>query len=46
MLDTPVELRVEDYDQSKIGSLLEQVEGVAFVRGPLMDLPKQLVKHF
>ena len=45
MLDTPVAIRVEDYQQSTVGDLLTQVDGVVFAGGPLMDLPKQLVKH-
>ena len=45
MLDTPVRIRVEEYRQSTVGGLLEQVDGVVFAGGPLMDLPKQLVKH-
>jgi polysaccharide pyruvyl transferase WcaK-like protein len=45
MLDTPVRVRVEEYSQSTTAALLEQVDGVVFAGGPLMDLPKQLVKH-
>jgi polysaccharide pyruvyl transferase WcaK-like protein len=45
MLDTPVAIRVEDYQQSTVGELLKEVDGVVFAGGPLMDLPKQLVKH-
>jgi polysaccharide pyruvyl transferase WcaK-like protein len=45
MLDTPVQVTVEDYQQSTVGQLLDQVDGVVFAGGPLMDLPKQLVKH-
>ncbi|MEQ1896954.1 MAG: polysaccharide pyruvyl transferase family protein [Vicinamibacterales bacterium] len=45
MLDVPVDIRVEDYRQSTVGELLRQVDAVVFAGGPLMDLPKQLVKH-
>ncbi len=45
MLATPVDVRVENYSQSTIRSLLQQVDAVVFAGGPLMDLPKQLVKH-
>ena len=45
MLDTPVTIRVEGYQQATVGDLLRQVDGVVFAGGPLMDLPKQLVKH-
>ena len=45
MLDTPVAVRVEDYQQSRAAHLLKDVDGVVFAGGPLMDLPKQLVKH-
>ncbi len=45
MLDVPVELSVETYDQEKIREVLPQVDGIVYAGGPLMDLPKQLVKH-
>jgi polysaccharide pyruvyl transferase WcaK-like protein len=45
MLDTPVEIKVEEYRQSTVAELLESVDGLVFAGGPLMDLPKQLVKH-
>lgn len=45
MLDTPVRVTVEEYLQSTAAALLAQVDGVVFAGGPLMDLPKQLVKH-
>jgi len=45
MLDTPVSVTVEEYLQSTVPDLLQQVDGVVFAGGPLMDLPKQLVKH-
>ena len=45
MLDTPVAVSVEEYRQATVPALLAQVDGVVFAGGPLMDLPKQLVKH-
>jgi polysaccharide pyruvyl transferase WcaK-like protein len=45
MLETPVELTVEKYDQATIAEHLARVDGVVFAGGPLMDLPKQLTKH-
>jgi polysaccharide pyruvyl transferase WcaK-like protein len=36
---------VEEYLQPRVRSLLAQVDAVVFAGGPLMDLPKQLVKH-
>jgi polysaccharide pyruvyl transferase WcaK-like protein len=45
MLDVPVSLSVQEYRQSTVAELLERVDGVVFAGGPLMDLPKQLVKH-
>jgi polysaccharide pyruvyl transferase WcaK-like protein len=45
MLDTPVDVEVEEYTQAAIPSLLDRVDAVVFAGGPLMDLPKQLVKH-
>ena len=45
MLDTPVEVTVEEYSQDNAARLLQYVDAVVFAGGPLMDLPKQLVKH-
>ena len=45
MLDVPVAIAVEEYRQSTVAALLDQVDAVVFAGGPLMDLPKQLVKH-
>lgn len=45
MLETPVTITVEDYRQRAVSRLLDDVDGVVFAGGPLMDIPKQLVKH-
>jgi polysaccharide pyruvyl transferase WcaK-like protein len=45
MLDTPVEVSVERYSQDNAARLLQHVDAIVFAGGPLMDLPKQLVKH-
>jgi polysaccharide pyruvyl transferase WcaK-like protein len=36
---------VEAYERSKIRELVPRVDAVVFAGGPLIDLPKQLVKH-
>jgi polysaccharide pyruvyl transferase WcaK-like protein len=45
MLDVPVDVTVEEYRQETVRALVDSVDGVVFAGGPLMDLPKQLVKH-
>lgn len=45
MLDTPVGLSVEISEQARARELMRQVDGVVYAGGPLMDLPKQLVRH-
>jgi polysaccharide pyruvyl transferase WcaK-like protein len=45
MLDLPVAIRVEEYVQRNVPALLADCDVVVFAGGPLMDLPKQLVKH-
>jgi polysaccharide pyruvyl transferase WcaK-like protein len=45
MLETPVDVSVAEYEQATVAELLQQVDGVVFAGGPLMDLPKQLVRH-
>jgi polysaccharide pyruvyl transferase WcaK-like protein len=45
MLDLPVRVVVEEYQQTTVAALLDDVDGVVFAGGPLMDLPRQLVKH-
>lgn len=45
MLETPVQVTVAPYLASEVAATLEQVDGVVFAGGPLMDLPKQLVLH-
>ncbi len=45
MLDSPVDISVEEYTQTNARILLEHTHAVVFAGGPLMDLPKQLVKH-
>jgi polysaccharide pyruvyl transferase WcaK-like protein len=46
MLETPFKIDVEAYEQSKIRERVPRVDAVVFAGGPLIDLPKQLVKHF
>lgn len=45
MLETPFTVEVEAYERSKIRELVPRVDAVVFAGGPLIDLPKQLVKH-
>lgn len=45
MLETPVSLRVEAYEHDRVRALLPMVDAVVHGGGPLMDLPKQLVRH-
>lgn len=45
MLDTPFKLDVESYEPANIRQHLASVDAVVFAGGPLIDLPKQLVKH-
>jgi polysaccharide pyruvyl transferase WcaK-like protein len=45
MLDLPVSVVVEEYQQTTAAALLDDVDGVVFAGGPLMDLPRQLVRH-
>lgn len=45
MLDTPVDVQVQEYTYANIAEALRSVEGVVFAGGPLTDLPKQLVRH-
>jgi len=45
MLDTPFKLDVEPYEPSAIRACLPRVNAVVFAGGPLIDLPRQLVKH-
>ncbi|MEQ9495627.1 MAG: polysaccharide pyruvyl transferase family protein [Deltaproteobacteria bacterium] len=45
LLDTPVELRVELYEHDRIEAAVAETDGVVYAGGPLMDLPKQLVRH-
>lgn len=45
MLDVPVEIKVEAYEHAQIRACLPQADAVVFAGGPLIDLPKQLVRH-
>lgn len=44
-LDTPVRVDVARYDYKTIKEKLDRVDALAFAGGPLMDLPRMLVKH-
>lgn len=45
MLDTPFKIDVEAYEPAMIREHLRRAEAVVFAGGPLIDLPRQLVKH-
>lgn len=45
MLDVPVEISVENYEPAVLRRVVREVDAVVFAGGPLIDLPKQLVKH-
>ena len=45
MLDVPVEISVDAHEPGRVRARLVEVDAVVFAGGPLMDLPKQLVKH-
>ena len=45
MLDLPVQVDVAPYTHRAIRAALPRVDGVVFAGGPLIDLPKQLVRH-
>jgi polysaccharide pyruvyl transferase WcaK-like protein len=45
MLDCPVELTADVYERAEIKKHIAEVDCVVFAGGPLIDLPKQLVRH-
>lgn len=45
MLDVPVDLSIDVYERAQIKSNVEKADCVVFAGGPLIDLPKQLVRH-
>ena len=45
MLDVPVEVEVEEYLHDRIRACLAKVDAVVLAGGPMIDLPKQLVRH-
>ena len=45
MLETPVEVEVQEYTLTNIRKALPACDGLVFAGGPLTDLPKQLVRH-
>jgi len=44
-LDLPVRIVVEPYEPNNIKASVSRADGVVYAGGPLMDLPKQLVRH-
>jgi polysaccharide pyruvyl transferase WcaK-like protein len=44
-LETPVEVTVRPYDYATLRAELDRSDALAFAGGPLMDLPRMLVKH-
>ena len=45
MLDLPVAIEVELYEHPQIHQQVQRADAIVFAGGPLMDLPKQLVRH-
>lgn len=45
MLETPVEVTVQEYTLANIRTAAAACDGLVFAGGPLTDLPKQLVRH-
>jgi polysaccharide pyruvyl transferase WcaK-like protein len=45
MLDTPFAVAVAAYERPTVRELLPRADAVVFAGGPLIDLPRQLVKH-
>lgn len=45
LLDVPVDIRVAEYEHGPIVDAIANTDGVVYAGGPLMDLPKQLVRH-
>lgn len=45
MLDVPVDVTVDDYERGPIRQHLKRADAVIFAGGPLVDIPKQLVRH-
>ncbi len=45
MLNVPVNVTVEEYNWSQIRNAIGKVDAVVFAGGPLIDLPKQLIRH-
>ena len=45
MIDTPVNIEVREYLHAEIDACIDDVDAVVFAGGPIVDLPKQLVRH-
>ncbi|MEZ5895320.1 MAG: polysaccharide pyruvyl transferase family protein [Parvularculaceae bacterium] len=45
MIETPVTIDVREYLHREIDAVIDSVDAVVFAGGPLIDLPKQLVRH-
>lgn len=45
MLDLPLEISVERYEHDRIRAVLSGVDALVYGGGPLIDIPKQLVRH-
>jgi polysaccharide pyruvyl transferase WcaK-like protein len=44
-LELPVHLSVEPYEARRVDGLLDDADGLVLAGGPLMDLPRVLVRH-
>ena len=45
MLEVPVSVTAEEYTWKNIRRYLNEVDAVLFAGGPLVDIPKQLIRH-
>ncbi len=45
MIETPVTIDVREYRHDEIDACIDEVDAVVFAGGPIIDLPKQLVRH-
>lgn len=44
-LDTSIEVSVHSYNMRVVDSLMDESDGLVYAGGPLMDLPRMLVRH-
>ncbi|GGY44539.1 polysaccharide pyruvyl transferase family protein [Parvularcula lutaonensis] len=45
LIETPIDMEVREYTHGEIDRTLKEVDAVVWAGGPLIDIPKQLVRH-